>query len=558
MNTNIILLINSLILLIVSIVLIITLLKKYKIKALQHQVADLKAVLYKTILIRNEVPKNNKLIIYDLKDFALRFNFFVNNINDIIFSLDHNYNLKFISQSVLKNTGYTATEIATLPATKYLSKKTLVKFLKQLNNPAINESNDNYFCLQVKHKNGTSFWFEISINVTTNLKTNQKEFIGIARNMDNRIKSDNFDRVYLKAIENSPVVIIITDNKGDIKYVNPHFEKVTQYAFSEVENKNPRLLKPENVGSGTFEDMWKTISSGKHWTGELKNRKKSGDEFWAIVSINPVFNHADQIIYYVAVEEDITQLKQTIFDYEITTRKLLNNQQNQEKILRILNHDIKSGVTNIMSMSAMIAEAAKITPDSQPIAEYNKMISKNAFVFYHLVDNLYKYIHTQKPKSEPRFATLDSQMIIWHNLELMNSIIVEKEILINQNAIECFYLYADEDFLNTVFRNILYNALQNSAQKTELLIYTSVTDKNPDHINFHILNNGKEFSPKLLEFLSEMMDVHGANALLSKTEKSIGIPLSYQLMQKMEGDLLIKNLNNGVTGAEVIIKVLLA
>ena len=46
-----------------------------------------------------------------------------------------------------------------------------------------------------------------------------------------------------RAVEQSPVSIVITNKDGNIEYVNRKFTEVTGYSFSEAIGKNPRILK---------------------------------------------------------------------------------------------------------------------------------------------------------------------------------------------------------------------------------------------------------------------------------------------------------------------------
>ena len=56
--------------------------------------------------------------------------------------------------------------------------------------------------------------------------------------------------------------------------------------------------------------MWKTITAGQKWRGELCNRKKNGDLYWEDVFITQV-RGADGAVYYVGVKVDVTDKKQT-------------------------------------------------------------------------------------------------------------------------------------------------------------------------------------------------------------------------------------------------------
>jgi two-component system cell cycle sensor histidine kinase/response regulator CckA len=117
-------------------------------------------------------------------------------------------------------------------------------------------------------------------------------------------------RTLTRAVEQSKMVVMITDDKGDIEYVNPRFTELTQYEAAEVIGKNPRFLNSGQMPIGVFTQMWETIKSGNEWYGELLNRKKNGETYWLVGSMSPVQNSKGQITHYLAITEDITERKE--------------------------------------------------------------------------------------------------------------------------------------------------------------------------------------------------------------------------------------------------------
>ncbi len=114
-------------------------------------------------------------------------------------------------------------------------------------------------------------------------------------------------RVLSRAIEQSPVVNVITDVNGAIQYVNPRFYEVTGYSAAEVIGENPRVLNSGVQTVEFYEELWATITSGQEWRGEMCNKKKNGELFWEYASISPVRNDKGEITQFIAIKEDITE-----------------------------------------------------------------------------------------------------------------------------------------------------------------------------------------------------------------------------------------------------------
>jgi PAS domain S-box-containing protein len=127
-----------------------------------------------------------------------------------------------------------------------------------------------------------------------------------------RIQKEYFEQQHTLlslAVQQSPNSMVLTDTSGNIEYVNNQFTKNTGYTYEEAIGKNPRILKTNNYPSGFFDKLWQTITSDKTWKGEFVNKKKNGEIFYEKAIISPLHDKAGKIISFLAVKEDITELK---------------------------------------------------------------------------------------------------------------------------------------------------------------------------------------------------------------------------------------------------------
>lgn len=113
-----------------------------------------------------------------------------------------------------------------------------------------------------------------------------------------------------RAVEQSPVSVVITDLAGNIIYVNPKFTQVSGYSREEVLGRNPRILKSDKHSPEFYTEMWHTLASGREWRGEICDRGKDGREYWESVSISPVADEKGHPLFYVGVKEEITEKKE--------------------------------------------------------------------------------------------------------------------------------------------------------------------------------------------------------------------------------------------------------
>ena len=113
---------------------------------------------------------------------------------------------------------------------------------------------------------------------------------------------------YIKIVDEN-VLTSSTDLDGNITYASEAFCEISGYSKDELIGTNHRIIRHSDMKESTYKELWETITSGKTWKGEIKNKKKNGDYYWVKASISPVFDNKGEIISYTAIREDITDKK---------------------------------------------------------------------------------------------------------------------------------------------------------------------------------------------------------------------------------------------------------
>lgn len=231
-----------------------------------------------------------------------------------IFGVDNQGITTFVNPSASRMLGYQPEELINKKnhplihhshsdGSPYPSSK--CRILEVLNGNPLNTVDNDVFW----RKDGTSFPVEYSSNPIYR----EGKIVGAVvnfRDISERRQAEKRIRTLLQATEQSPVSVVMTDTDGNIEYVNRAFEIATGYLAMEVLGKNPRILKSDNNAPDIFHDLWKAITSGHAWNGELQNRKKNGELFWEHAYIAPVLDDTGTTSHYIAVKEDITLQKQ--------------------------------------------------------------------------------------------------------------------------------------------------------------------------------------------------------------------------------------------------------
>ncbi len=133
----------------------------------------------------------------------------------------------------------------------------------------------------------------------------------VGQDITERRKAETQMQKLSHALEQSADVVMITDRRGVIEYVNPTFEQVTGYAYAEVVGQQPSLLKSGRQGTGFYDNLWKTILAGEVFNDVFINRRKDGSLYYEEKTITPLTDAEGGVTHFIATGKDITERMQT-------------------------------------------------------------------------------------------------------------------------------------------------------------------------------------------------------------------------------------------------------
>ncbi|WP_277986378.1 methyl-accepting chemotaxis protein [Noviherbaspirillum cavernae] len=101
-------------------------------------------------------------------------------------------------------------------------------------------------------------------------------------------------------LKDSDIIVSKTDLEGTITYVNDDFVRISGFSVDELIGSPQNIVRHPDMPREAFEDFWRTIKSGKAWTGLVKNRCKNGNHYWVEANAAPMLDHG-RIVGYTSV-----------------------------------------------------------------------------------------------------------------------------------------------------------------------------------------------------------------------------------------------------------------
>lgn len=143
---------------------------------------------------------------------------------------------------------------------------------------------------------------------------------------------------YQNIIDKS-VIVSKTDPNGIITYVNEQFTKVSGYSKEELIGNSHNIVRHPDTKSSFFSQMWKRLLSKKTWQGVIKNRSKNGEDYYVKSTIAPILNEKNEIVEFIALREDITNLVNKKNEFKLEKEKMKSLFDHIDEILIIKKED---------------------------------------------------------------------------------------------------------------------------------------------------------------------------------------------------------------------------
>lgn len=135
-------------------------------------------------------------------------------------------------------------------------------------------------------------------------------------------ESLSLSKLYEYAIEKSNIILRVNLNKN-ITYANKLFYEVSGYTPEELIGKPYSSIKYPTILDSELDKLFRILEAGKVWKGTLKNISKDGHPIYSIATIVPIKNKAGQILEYMQIRQDITEVINLHKELEDTQREVI-------------------------------------------------------------------------------------------------------------------------------------------------------------------------------------------------------------------------------------------
>ncbi len=201
-------------------------------------------------------------------------------------------------------------------------------------NAVLQDNTQGLAVFRLRKKDGSEIWVEDRGQYVTDEKGILLYHEGILRDVTKRIhtefelmRSQKETADYKKAL-NQSLIVSITDKNGVFTFANSNFCKISKFEVDEITGKNQSIINSDIHTIDFLSTVYQTISSGKVWRGEVKNKAKDGSFYWVDSAVVPFVDEFGKTYQYLTISIDVTERKlsdEALLANELKFRSLIEN-----------------------------------------------------------------------------------------------------------------------------------------------------------------------------------------------------------------------------------------
>ncbi len=356
----------------------------------------------------------------------------------------------------------------------------------------------------------------------------------LAEEINTRRETEQELRKLSRAVEQSSSTVVVTNTNGVIEYVNQGFSRATGYSAEEAIGQNPSILASGQTPDHVYKELWKTISSGDTWTGEFINKKKNGELYEESVIISPIRDEHDKITHYIAIKEDISELKNAWRMAEEANRA-------KSFFLANMSHEIRTPMNAIIGMT-------RLALDSDPgpkIQYFLETIQTSSASLLQLINDILDFSKIEANQLELENISFSPRQTVETVVQSIRLLAEDKRLGLDIDIHPAVPEMVSGDTLR--LGQILLNILSNAIKFTDhggITLHVERLDGPQDHVwlKFVVKDTGKGIAADKLEHIFDYFAQEDSSVSRKYGGTGLGLAICQKLCRLMGGEIQVQSI----------------
>jgi PAS domain S-box-containing protein len=266
---------------------------------------------------------------------------------------------------------------------------------------------------------------------------------------------------HMAAIDNLRAGVLVTDPlapDNPIIFCNPGFSNMTGYSAEEITGRNCRFLQGPETDPAMVAEIRKAIQERRLFQGIIRNRRKNGEVFWNDLLITPVFDLKGDLINFVGLQQDVTEVKNAQDALAASYVELRKLQELRDNLTHMIVHDLRSPLTGVIGYLDLFKRRSAPKLDQKELS-YIETASKAAEQLNEMITSLLDTNRLESGEMPLDCGEHDIPAIVRAAIESLASAMGERKLtteIAGGNQIA----FCDADLVRRVVSNLLTNALK--------------------------------------------------------------------------------------------------
>lgn len=304
---------------------------------------------------------------------------------------------------------------------------------------------------------------------------NKRSVIIIIKNTTEKIATENalhkIETNFKSIYESTNVGIAIKDTQGYYIAANKAFETILGYTEEELKEMHfTHFISPEDLEGALYVQKQLITNQINKFTLEKKIVKKSGETIWCNVNIAAIRDTDNKTTSCISVLVDVTERR-------IHEEKLMDLNTTKDKFFSIISHDLQNPLIGIIGLGEILKDRVD-TIESWERDKIIRWIIEGSQTARNLLTNLLEWSRSQSHQIDFFPVQINLFEIIEHNIFICKNLAEHKRITIINTIPEYFSVCTDSNVLNTIFRNLITNAIKFSHIESSIEISIIIEEDN--------------------------------------------------------------------------------
>lgn len=326
--------------------------------------------------------------------------------------------------------------------------------------------------------------------------------------------------------------LVVIDTKQRLVDCNPIALKIFDWKKTPFGAETSKLWE-------AHPDLMKNCMNPLNTNWEFNLINNEGEKYFFLGSISEIRNHKQVIVGKLLIIHDITQryLMQESLRKSEENLRMLNAEK--DKLFSIIAHDLRGPIGSFIGITEMFTDEANDLEASE-MKRIIKEMNRSAVSLQSLLENLLNWSRMQRKDVVIQKTICNLHALCEKTIDVMSDSVKSKEIYLKNSIDHEMTIFADENMMLTVLRNLISNAVKFTKRGGSILLQSGKDDGNKTW--FKVRDTGIGMPPEILENLYRFDKKTSRRGTENEPSSGLGLMLCKEFIEKNDGHLVVESI----------------